>query len=90
MDYMTEEEIAKEIVTNRLDDETKAYIKNIAFEDVGSLHHGFGTWIRNTFGLWERPAWTPVIIDDVDHAEDHPDEISFRIIQLVHDKLNGK
>lgn len=87
-DQMSEEEIAQEIVANRLDSETKDYIKNIPFENIGSLHHSFGRWIRNTFGLWERPAWEPVIIDGVDHAKDHPDEISWRIMQLVHDKLN--
>ena len=85
----TESEIARDIVDNRLDDDTKTYIKDMSFEDVGSLHHGFGTWIRNTFELWQRPAWEPVIIDGVDCAEDHPDAISFRIICLVHDMLNG-
>lgn len=88
MELMTEEQIAQDIVDNRLDKDTADYIKNIPFEDVLSLHHGFGTWIRNTFELWQRP-WTPVIVDGVDWAEDHPDAISSRIIQLVHDKLNA-
>jgi len=75
---MTEDEIANDIVQN-LNEEDKQFIKE---SDGIGLHHGFGTWIRNTYHLWETP-WTPKIVDGCDYAEDHPDQISARIIEKV-------
>lgn len=53
-----------------------------------AYHHTLGRHIRNTYKLWEKEH-TPVIIDGVDCAEDHPDAISMRIIEKLYDyKLN--
>lgn len=79
---MTEDEIANDIIKNMLN-ENKQFIREHAAID---LHHGFGTWIRNEYHLWEK-KWTPKIIDGCDYAEDHPDQISHRIIEKVKSKL---
>lgn len=58
----------------------------------GSLalyHHGFGTRLRNHFGLWEH-KWEPEIRNHVDHSPEHPDNISGRIIEEVHRRANER
>ena len=49
-------------------------------QDLISLHHGMGTWIRNNYNLWEIP-WTPEIREGVDYSPEHPDAISQTIIE---------
>ena len=45
-------------------------------------HETLGRQIRNQFGLWQRP-WTPELINGVDAAIGHPDNLSQYIIQEV-------
>ena len=73
---------------NRIPPDSLKEIKEMSEDDLICLHHGLGTYIRNTYGLWETP-WIPVLVDGVDCAEDHPDAISQRIIEALHKKLNG-
>jgi hypothetical protein len=57
------------------------------------LHHGFGTWIRNTYGLWnpEHPLTTNWanneagrdIRDGTDYSKDHPDAVSNDILAAL-------
>jgi hypothetical protein len=51
-------------------------------QDLITLHHTLGRSIRNEFHLWDN-KWEPVIINNVDHSEEHPDSISMRIITEV-------
>lgn len=39
-------------------------------------------YIRNIYRLWERP-WTPVMIDGIDHSPDHPENLSYHILEEV-------
>jgi hypothetical protein len=58
-----------------------------------ALHHGFGTWIRNSYGLWAttHPLTTKWhndpsshdIQDHVDYSLDHPDAVSNEILSSL-------
>jgi hypothetical protein len=56
-------------------------------EEALSVHHGFGTWLRNTLQLWHNgPAnkWFN------DHGIYHADDISSIILQSTHRRFNKK
>lgn len=55
-------------------------------KDLVLYHHTLGRSIRNHFGLWST-KWEPVLVDDVDMAEDHPDRISMNVITAVWEKV---
>jgi hypothetical protein len=100
MTYKTQEEIVNELVEALTDDDKSALKTYYKSEDeLGILHHGYGTHIRNTYKLWE--AANPLthdwfkdcafaengqhehMIDGVDHHPQHPDQVSFEIIKAV-------
>jgi hypothetical protein len=49
-------------------------------EDLISLHHGFGTWIRNRYGLWRG---NEKLILSACGFRCHPDDASMEIIEAV-------
>jgi hypothetical protein len=59
------------------------------YADEGHLfeyHHGFGTWIRNEYGLWKDELW-----EKIDPSREmHPDDLSMIIIQEVWKKGYGE
>jgi hypothetical protein len=60
------------------------------YEDHSSLyeyHHGFGTWIRNTYDLWKLNA-----LEGTPYAGQHPDDVSMIIIREIWKKgpISGK
>ena len=72
------------------------------FHDVSALHHSFGQWIRNHYGLWDerhplvhdwfafpdkRDVRDDVDYSNVDYSEDHPDQVSTRVMEMVWKKL---
>lgn len=83
---MTDEEIIQKLL-EVVSDEDKKYIVNC--EGQG-LHHSLGTFIRNTFNLWERP-WKPEMKEMYgvlcDCSPEHPDAISSLIIEKFYQKL---
>lgn len=85
---LSENEIVDDIIKH-LSEKDSDYLKNMERDELGSLHFFMGMQIRNTYGLWKR-KWEPKIIDGVDHAEDHPDAISMRIIEKIYDKLKNE
>ena len=58
-------------------------------KDLPAYHHTLGQKIRNHFGLWQH-EWTPHLIDAVDHATEHPDNISGRVIEAVWEGANNR
>lgn len=93
----TIEGIANDVIT-KLHEEDQVYIAKKSLEDARSMHHSLGQWIRNTYGLWHENSLTErwrtdesshKLIDGVDYSEDHPDNISDLVIQLVWKKLRG-
>jgi hypothetical protein len=49
-------------------------------DDLISLHHGFGTWIRNRYGLWRG---NDKLILSACSFRCHPDDASMKIIEAV-------
>jgi hypothetical protein len=49
-------------------------------DDLISLHHGFGTWIRNRYGLWRG---NDQLILSACGFRCHPDDASMKIIEAV-------
>lgn len=58
-----------------------------AADDMIQFHHTAGMNIRNEYSLWKH-KWTPVIVNGVDMADDHPDAISAKILELVWEKVH--
>lgn len=83
----TEDEIVQTLLEG-LEEEDLDNLRRMEKRELISLHHSFGTFIRNTYRLWERP-WEPVIEDGCDLSEHHPDAVSMRIIEKLHVKLTA-
>lgn len=50
-------------------------------------HHGFGTWLRNNWGLWLGSRLQQYLIEK---GLKHPDNMSATILEFYYDWLNGK
>ena len=71
----------KEIVDHVLKNMTgadKLKMRNTKEDDLIMYHHGFGTQIRNTYGLWEGNPYL-----EKETGKNHPDDISFEIIKAI-------
>ena len=67
-----------------LSESDKEKLRNAKAIDLIRLHHGFGTFIRNQFGLFTR-ANKGLIAKDED-----PDDVSGYIIHLLWERLRSK
>lgn len=68
--------------------EDKALIKHTLYKNLYMFHHGFGTWIRNNFGLWGDND--SLIFNCAKSKESnfiHPDDASGIIIDSLWNKL---
>jgi hypothetical protein len=74
-------DIVEEWLYNATESEKSEFV-NCKKEELISYHTSLGRNIRNHFKLWEYPH-TPVIVNGIDIAEDHPDQISMKIIETV-------
>lgn len=74
-DFLTRDQILADLHVE-ISREDKDYIKAIVFSDLIQLHHSFGQWIRNTYGLWH-----PNNPMTDNNGNGHPDDISFAIIE---------
>ncbi len=63
-----------------LSDEDKASLREMRKEDLIRLHHGWGTGIRNQYGLWRGNR---SLIESACGKPCHPDEASMIIIEAV-------
>jgi hypothetical protein len=76
--------VATLIVIDSMDHKLYNHISNIKEEDLISLHHGFGTQIRNTFKLWDRELHA----DLYEEAEcEEADALSMKIIKSAWQKI---
>ena len=84
--FTTVQEVVIDAI-NKLSDKDTLRIRKTKKDVLIMYHHGFGTWIRNTYDLWSR---NPELFESVGFDEDaHPDEVSFEIIKAIWKKLNG-
>lgn len=50
-------------------------------------HHGFGTWLRNNWGLWGGSRLQQYFFKK---GLNHPDDMSMVILEFYYDWLNGQ
>jgi len=67
-----------------LDEASKNKLCSMAKADLIMCHHGWGTAIRNEYGLWR--GNTPLLKDT---GSDDPDDASMVIMEVVWEKLNN-
>ena len=72
----TRAEVVQDILKN-LDDTDKDNIRNTPEQDLILFHHGWGTSIRNRYGMWGNKA----LLADI--GKEHPDDASMVIIRDV-------
>lgn len=87
MTYKSFEDIKFEVIEDLKKDPDEVFnIKMIRKENLISLHHNVGQWIRNKYKLWapDNPLTEGYNID----SSKHPDDISFKIIEEVWEYFN--
>lgn len=93
---LTVEEIVDDLLAKLEADDRAALLEIGAERKLISLHHGFGTHIRNSYGLWTDSPLTKRwredpsshdIQDGCDCSADHPDSVSMKIIEALWIKL---
>lgn len=76
-----------EQVYEDLQPQEKIVFFNTPKKDLIKFHHGFGTYIRNTFGLW---SGHPELLASMCLPLDtHPDDVSFKIILALWERVRG-
>ena len=90
--------IADDIV-DQLDPRSVEALKSMKKDELPGLHHGWGTAIRNHYGLWspDNPItknWHAYpekhdMRDGVDYSKDHPDSVSMQVMEAVWTKVNA-
>lgn len=75
-------------IVRDLDTESKELVRNTSREDLIRFHHGWGTSIRNSFGLWQgNRALFDSCMEGAQGEEFHPDTVSMIIIERVWEAL---
>ncbi|HZO46088.1 MAG TPA: DUF6794 domain-containing protein [Xanthobacteraceae bacterium] len=75
----TVEGVVRDIIA-RLSAEDRALVKSTRKQDLIKFHHGWGTHIRNRYGLWQSSS---NLIQEACGGPCHPDDASMLIIQAV-------
>ena len=73
---------AVDMILERLSREDRERVKGTPREDLGRFHHGWGTGIRNEFGLWRG---NDALLADCGGGM--PDDCSMVIIEAVWERL---
>ena len=71
-------------IISQLSEEDKKVIRDTPREDLIGFHHGWGTGIRNYYGLWRG---NEALILDACGKPCHPDTASVKIIEAVWRRL---
>jgi hypothetical protein len=69
-------------IVSQLSDEDKARVRKTQRDDLIMFHLGWGTGIRNAFGLWRG---NKALLESCGGG--HPDDASMRIIEAVWERL---
>ena len=79
-------EAVKRIV-NRLPPQDKRVLKSMPQKDMIKFHHGFGTTIRNAFGLWHG---NPALLKDCDRVQKKQYPEDYKKCQKLYSTYNEK
>lgn len=79
--FLTPREIAQH-EHDRFPATERKRIAAVSKEDLIAYHHGYGTFIRNSYGLWH-PSNPFVVKDDL--GDGHPDGLSMIAIRHLHE-----
>lgn len=91
--YPSEDQIVDHLFEGMNEEDAGKLVQMGQDGDLGMLHHGFGTWIRNTYNLWraDNPHtmkdYVPEIRNGADCSPRHPDQTSMRIIEKLYAKV---
>jgi len=86
-EFLSVNEIVQEILDNTSQKELLE-IRDMNKNDLILLHHNFGRWIRNSYGLWLEQ--NPLIqVNAEPDSLQHPDNLSFDIIEKVYARLTS-
>lgn len=84
--FLSVKEIA-EHEYGRFPETERSAVCSVEKKDLIQYHHGYGTWIRNNYGLWHPN--NPFVVKD-DLGDGHPDGLSMLAIEALHDLCTGK
>ena len=73
------------MIISRLPEKDQALVKRTNKKDLIQYHHGWGTGIRNYYGLWRGNQ--KLILSACDGKPCHPDDASMKIIEAVWERL---
>jgi len=76
-EFLSEDEIFKDLIKADTSD-----ISHVKKENLITLHHTTGKWIRNTYKMWDQN--NPYVTHDNTQDELFPDQVSQRIIERLH------
>lgn len=77
-------ESAADRVLSTMGEDSKRRVRNAKRDQLVGFHHGWGTGIRNSFGLWRGNTR---LLESCGGVETHPDTCSMKIIERVWEKL---
>lgn len=89
-EFKSPDEIA-DILFERLKDSEG--VKEFLAEGPTAYHQFFGMSVRNEFLLWDKDNphtmknHKPELKDNVDYSSKHPDNVSGRILEMLHTKI---
>lgn len=86
--FLTEEEIVEDLLSDLISDEEQVVIGMSKYEDLIQYHNSLGRYIRNNYQLWD--LGNPYIQLHDSKDPNHPDNMSYRIIQTVWKRVQGK
>jgi hypothetical protein len=76
-----------EDIVSRMPERDRTRIRDTNLGDLIKFHHGFGTWIRNNYGLWRG---NQTLIVDACGQPCHPDDASMKIIYALWHALQAQ
>ncbi len=82
--YLSEDEIVARILAELSTADVVAIREVRKRSDMIQFHHTAGRHIRNKYSLWSHPNATP----DEPDGDNHPDQMSHRILERVWDALH--
>lgn len=77
-------------IASKLDAESKERLRNMNKSELSSLHHGWGTAIRNEYGFWNNAELIASCERAAGKSHIHPDDASMVVIEGVWEMVNSE